>query len=97
MTTKTVTQARADLYRLLDQVAKTHEPIAITGRRHNGVLISEEDWRAIQETLYLLSVPGMRESIRKGLRTPLSNPRTAKRDSSVDVESDLVVTRKATP
>ena len=72
MTTKTVTQARADLYRLLDQVAKTHEQIAITGRRHNGVLISEEDWRAIQETLYLLSVPGMRESIRKGLRTPLS-------------------------
>lgn len=72
MTTKTVTQARADLYRLLDQVAKTHEPIAITGRRNNGVLISEEDWRAIQETLYLLSIPGMRESIRNGLRTPLS-------------------------
>jgi prevent-host-death family protein len=72
MTTKTATQARADLYRLLDQVARTHEPVAITGRRHNGVLISEEDWRAIQETLYLLSVPGMRESIRTGLRTPLS-------------------------
>jgi prevent-host-death family protein len=72
MTTKTATQARADLYRLLDQVAKTHEPVAITGRRHNGVLVSEEDWRAIQETLYLLSAPGMRESIRTGLRTPLS-------------------------
>jgi len=72
MTTKTATQARSDLYRLLDQVAKTHEPIVITGRRHNGVLVAEEDWRAIQETLHLLSVPGMRESIRKGLRTPLS-------------------------
>jgi antitoxin YefM len=72
MTTRTATQARANLYRLLDQVAKTHEPVAITGRRHNGVLIAEEDWRAIQETLYLLTIPGMRESIRKGLRTPLS-------------------------
>jgi antitoxin YefM len=72
MTTKTATQARAELYRLLDRVAKTHEPVAITGRRHNGVLISEEDWRAVQETLYLVSIPGMRESIRKGLRTPLS-------------------------
>ena len=72
MTTKTATQARANLYRLLDQVAKTHEPVAITGRRHNGVLISEEDWRAVQETIYLLSIPGMRESIRKGLRTPLA-------------------------
>lgn len=72
MTTKTATQARADLYRLLDQVAETHEPIAITGRRNNGVLIAEEDWRAIQETLFLLSIPGMRRSIRTGLRTPLS-------------------------
>ena len=72
VTTKTVTQARANLYRLLDQVAKTHEPVAIRGRRHNAVLVSEEDWRAIQETLYLLTISGMRESIRKGLRTPLS-------------------------
>ena len=72
MTTKTATQARAELYRLLDQVARTHKPIAITGRRSNGVLISEEDWDAVQETLYLLSIPGMRESIRHGLRTPLS-------------------------
>jgi prevent-host-death family protein len=72
MTTKTATQARANLYGLLDQVARTHEPVAITGRRNNGVLISEEDWRAIEETLYLLSVPGMRQSIRTGLRTPLS-------------------------
>jgi antitoxin YefM len=72
MTTRTATQARADLYRLLDQVASTHEPVTIVGRRNKGVLIAEEDWRAIQETLYLLSIPGMRESIRSGLRTRLS-------------------------
>ena len=72
VTTKTATQARAELYRLLDETAKTHRPIQITGRRHNGVLISEDDWHAIEETLYLLSIPGMRESIRKGLATPLS-------------------------
>ncbi len=68
MTTIKATEARAQLYRLLDQAAETHEPIQITGKRSNAVLISEEDWRAIQETLYLLSIPGMRESIRKGLK-----------------------------
>jgi prevent-host-death family protein len=72
MTTRTATQARASLYKLIDEIAKTHEPVSITGRRHNAVLLSEEDWRAIEETLYLLSMPGMRESIRKGLTTPLS-------------------------
>ncbi len=63
--------ARASLYRLLDQAAETHEPVHITGKRHSGVLISAEDWSALQETLYLLSVPGMRKSIRKGLKTPV--------------------------
>ncbi len=72
MITKTATQARAQLYRLLDETAKTHRPIQITGRRNNGVLVSEDDWHAIEETLYLLSISGMRESIRKGLKTPLS-------------------------
>jgi prevent-host-death family protein len=71
MTTLTVSQARAKLYKLLDKVALSHEPIQITGKRNNAVLISEEDWRAIRETLYLLSIPKMRESIRKGLKTPL--------------------------
>ncbi|OGP56516.1 MAG: antitoxin [Deltaproteobacteria bacterium RBG_13_52_11b] len=71
MTTIKATEARAQLYRLLDETAQTHEPIQITGKRTNAVLISEEDWRAIQETLYLLSIPGMRESIRKGLKTPV--------------------------
>jgi len=71
MTTIKATEARAQLYRLLDEAAETHEPIQITGKRTNAVLISEEDWRANQETLYLLSIPGMRESIRKGLKTPV--------------------------
>jgi len=72
MATISATKARAVLYRLIDEAAETHEPIEITGRRHNGVLVSDEDWRAIQETLYLVSIPGMRESIRRGLKAPLS-------------------------
>ena len=60
MTTLTVTEARASLYKLLDEVAETHEPILITGKRANAVLISEDDWRAIEETIYLLGIPGMR-------------------------------------
>jgi prevent-host-death family protein len=71
VTTIKATEARAKLFQLLDQAAESHEPILITGKRANAVLISEADWRAIQETLYLLSIPGMRESIRKGLRTPI--------------------------
>mgnify|MGYP002725740808 FL=1 len=71
MTTLTASQARTELYKLLDKVAVSHEPIQITGKRNNAVLISEEDWSAIKETLYLLSIPKMRESIKKGLKTPL--------------------------
>jgi|TARA_B100000315_G_scaffold142152_1_gene131192 prevent-host-death family protein len=71
MTTLTASQARAKLYKLLDEAASSHQPIQITGKRSNAVLVSEDDWRAIQETLYLLSIPGLRESIRKGLKTPL--------------------------
>ncbi|MFC1621669.1 type II toxin-antitoxin system Phd/YefM family antitoxin [Candidatus Omnitrophota bacterium] len=71
MTTLTASEARANLYKLLDKSAESHEPIQISGKRHNAILISEEDWRAIQETLYLLSIPGMRESIRKGLKAPI--------------------------
>ena len=71
MTTLTASRARAQLYQLVDRTAGSHEPIQITGKRNNAVLVSEEDWRAIQETLYLLSIPGMRESIRKGLKTPI--------------------------
>ena len=70
MTTLTASKARANLYKLVDGAARSHEPVQITGRRGNAVLVSEEDWRAIQESLYLLSVPGMRESIRRGMKTP---------------------------
>lgn len=65
------TTARADLNGLIDETATSHEPILITSGRHNAVLVSEEDWTAIQETLYLLSVPGMRESLREGMQTPV--------------------------
>ena len=71
MKTVTATTARSKLYKLLDETASTHEPIQITGKSATAVLVSEEDWRSIQETLYLLSMPGMRESIRKGLKTPV--------------------------
>jgi prevent-host-death family protein len=67
MTTFSATEARANLYRLIDQAAESHEPIRIAGKRHDAVLVAAEDWAAIQETLFLLSVPGMRESIREGM------------------------------
>ena len=66
-----VTEARKQLYHLLDELAEPHEPVLIAGKRSSGVLISEEDWRSITETLYLSSVPGMRESILEGMRTPV--------------------------
>jgi antitoxin YefM len=71
MKTMTASRARATLYTLLDQTAQEHEPVQITGKRSNAVIVSEEDWQAIQETLYLCSIPGMRDSIRKGLATPV--------------------------
>jgi prevent-host-death family protein len=64
--------ARDKLDRLLDETAEAHQPVLITGPRTNAVLVGEEDWNAIQETLYLLSLPGMRESIRTGLATPVA-------------------------
>ena len=70
MSILTVSEARVNLYRLIDQTAATHTPVVISGKRNNAVLVSEEDWSAIQETLFLLSVPGMRVSIREGLTTP---------------------------
>ena len=72
MTTMTVSRARASLYGLLRTVAKNHTPVQITGKDADAVLVSQEDWSAIQETLHLLSIPKMRESIRKGLKTSVS-------------------------
>jgi len=71
MTTITATEARKQLYTLLDSVAESHTPVQIAGKRNSAVLVSEDDWRAVQETLYLTSIPGMRNSIRKGLKTPV--------------------------
>lgn len=68
----TASEARANLYRLIDQTTESHQPILISGKRSSAVLVSAEDWQAIQETLYLLSVPGMRESIKKGMAEPLA-------------------------
>ena len=71
MTSMTATAARKQLYSLLDDLAESHEPVQIAGKRHSAVLVTEDDWRAVQETLYLTSVPGMRESILRGLKTPV--------------------------
>jgi len=71
MTSISATEARKQLYKLLDEVSESHEAVQITGKRGNAVLVSEEDWRAVQETLYLVSIPGMRESILQGLATPV--------------------------
>ncbi|MBC7751866.1 MAG: type II toxin-antitoxin system Phd/YefM family antitoxin [Candidatus Saccharibacteria bacterium] len=67
MHTLTASEARANLYRLMDQTAESHQPITIAGKRNNAVLVSAEDWSAIQETLYLLSIPNMRELIKEGM------------------------------
>lgn len=72
MTIVKATEARANLYSLIDEASDTHQPIVITGKRSNAVLVSEEDWNAIAETLHLLSVPGMRESIKEGMAEDLS-------------------------
>jgi antitoxin YefM len=72
MTTLSASEARKRLYNLVDEVKESHEPVQIVGKRSSAVLISEEDWQAIEETLYLASVPGMRESIKKGLKTPVA-------------------------
>jgi len=71
MTTLSATEARKCLYSLVDDVAESHDPVQIVGKRHSAVLISEDDWRAIQETLYLTSIPGMRESIQDGIKSPI--------------------------
>ncbi len=70
MTTITATEARKQLYKLVDDVSDTHEPVQIIGKRGNAVLVGEDDWRAVQETLFLVSIPGMRESIIEGMATP---------------------------
>lgn len=72
MTVLKVSEARANLYQIIDETAQSHQPILITGKRNNAVLVSEDDWRSVQETLYLVSIPGMRELIIEGLQTPIT-------------------------
>ncbi|MDA3949749.1 MAG: type II toxin-antitoxin system Phd/YefM family antitoxin [Spirochaeta sp.] len=72
MTILNASDARANLYRLIDQTNESHEPVIISGKRNNAILLSEDDWNSIQETLYLTSIPGMRESIVEGMKEPLS-------------------------
>jgi len=76
MSTLTASEARAKLYRLIDEAAESHIPIRITGKRNSAVLVSEKDWASVQETLYLLSTPGMRESIREGMDTDIEECET---------------------
>jgi PHD/YefM family antitoxin component YafN of YafNO toxin-antitoxin module len=76
MTTVNVTEARANLYKLIDDASVSHEPVVITGKRGNAVLLAEDDWNANNETLYLLTVPGMRESIIEGMQENLEETST---------------------
>ncbi|MDB2441003.1 type II toxin-antitoxin system Phd/YefM family antitoxin [Luminiphilus sp.] len=76
MTTLNVTEARANLYKLIDDTTVNHEPVVITGKRGNAVLLAEDDWNAINETLHLLSVPGMRESILEGMQESVDGAAT---------------------
>jgi len=73
MATLSATEARKNLYRLIDETSSTHEPITITGKRGNAVLLSESDWKAIQETMFLVNIPGMRESVIEGFKTPIED------------------------
>ena len=79
MHTLTASEARANLYRIIDETAQSHEPILISGKRKSAVLLSAEDWSAVQETLYLLAVPGMRESIKAGMAEPLAKSAKARK------------------
>lgn len=77
MSTITASEARANLYRLIDETAESHKPVVISGKRANAVLVSEEDWSAIQETLHLLAISGMRESIKDSMAEPLAKSKKA--------------------
>ena len=76
MTTLNVTEARANLYKLIDDTSVSHEPVVIKGKRGNAVLLAEDDWNAINETLHLLSVPGMRESVLEGMQESIDTAAT---------------------
>lgn len=68
-----ISEARANLFKLVEGVSTSHEPIHIHGRHNNAVLLSEEDYMSIQETLYLMRVPGLYESLKEGLETSIED------------------------
>lgn len=68
-----ITNARKKLYNLVEEVNLYSEPTLIVSKKGNAVLVSENDWNAIQETVYLNSIPGMVESIKKGMETPIED------------------------
>jgi antitoxin YefM len=72
MSSINITNARKDLYRIVESVNLSHEPVHITGKNSSAVLIGEDDWKSIEETLFLMSIPGMRESIIDGMNTPIN-------------------------
>ncbi|MDB4251141.1 type II toxin-antitoxin system Phd/YefM family antitoxin [Amylibacter sp.] len=76
MTTPNITEARANLYKLIDDMKVNHEPLVIMGKRGNAILMAEDDWNGINETLHLLSVPGMRESILEGMQESIDSAAT---------------------
>ena len=71
MSSINITNARKELYKMVESVNKSHEPIHITGKNSSAVLVGEDDWRSIEETLYLLAIPGMRDSIVDGMKVPI--------------------------
>lgn len=71
-TSISVTDSRTKLYKLIDETLNSHKPVVIKGKRGNNVLLSESDWNAISETLHLVSLPGMRESIQEGLKEEIT-------------------------
>ena len=104
MASISVTEARKRLFSLIDDVRESHEPIEIQGKRGSAILLSEEDWRAIQETLYLTSIPGMRDSIIEGMATPadamseepgwsVSCVRPTPGESTANINSSTALTR----
>ena len=68
-----ITNARKELYNLVEEVNLYSEPTLIVSKKGNAVLVSENDWNAIQETVYLNSIPGLVESIKKGMETPIED------------------------
>lgn len=72
MKTVAISNARANIFRLVAEAAEEHEPVLLVGKKGNAVLVPEEDWDALQETLYLVSKPGMRQALKEASETPLS-------------------------